>query len=158
MQRPPPHDQRITRRERECWKNVTQNSLLVMSVSLQRKQPQESAEIGAFVQSKDFEGRVGFVMTRLLRRIAEADANREADLLSYLFFDGGFAKKLSMLGYEDAKARHEEFCVFLLGLYLGLPTRRFTKGSRSELTINNKPGCHSRDEQLAVAGFGGWHR
>jgi NTE family protein len=71
---------------------------------------------GEFVQSKDFEGRVGFVMTKFLRRIAEADANREADLLSYLLFDGGFARRLISLGYEDARARHDEFCEFFSSL------------------------------------------
>jgi NTE family protein len=71
---------------------------------------------GEFVHSKAFEGRVGFVMTRFLRRIAEADVNREADLLSYLLFDGGFAKQLITLGYEDAKARHIELCTFFESL------------------------------------------
>jgi NTE family protein len=71
---------------------------------------------GDFVHSKAFEGRVGFVMTRFLRRLAEADANREADLLSYLLFDGSFAKQLISLGFADAKQRHDELCAFFESL------------------------------------------
>ena len=55
-------------------------------------------------------------MTRFLRRLAEADANREADLLSYLLFDGSFAKQLIALGFADAKQRHDELCAFFESL------------------------------------------
>ena len=36
----------------------------------------------------------------------------QADLLSYLLFDGAFAGKLIELGRADARARHEELCAF----------------------------------------------
>jgi NTE family protein len=49
---------------------------------------------------------------RLMRRLAEPDSRNEADLLSYLLFDGAFAGKLIELGRSDARARHEELCAF----------------------------------------------
>jgi NTE family protein len=61
----------------------------------------------AFVRSPRFDGRVGGVLGRVLRHLAEAP---EADFLSYLLFDGHFADELITLGYEDARARHEDLC------------------------------------------------
>jgi NTE family protein len=65
-----------------------------------------------YVRSKTFERRVGGVLLRVLRRLAEGESQREADLLSYLLFDGEFAKILIALGRDDAKARHDELCEF----------------------------------------------
>lgn len=50
------------------------------------------------------------VTRRLLRRIAEWEGAGEADLLSYLLFDGPFAARLIELGRRDADARHDELC------------------------------------------------
>ncbi|AKT42121.1 patatin-like phospholipase family protein [Chondromyces crocatus] len=64
-----------------------------------------------YVRSPAF-GRVSGMGGRLLRRLAERDSRSEADLLSYLLFDGGFAGQLIELGRADARARHEELCAF----------------------------------------------
>ena len=49
---------------------------------------------------------------RLIRRLAAEGAQNESDLLSYLLFEGSFAKELIDLGREDARARHDELCEF----------------------------------------------
>jgi NTE family protein len=71
-----------------------------------------SQDIGAlaaeYVGSSGFAKRVGGIAGRMMRRIAEASG--EADLLSYLLFDGEFAAQLIELGRADARARHEELC------------------------------------------------
>jgi NTE family protein len=64
-----------------------------------------------FVRSPSF-ARVGGLTGRLMRRIAEPDSRNEADLLSYLLFDGEFAGQLIELGRADAAQRHEELCRF----------------------------------------------
>jgi NTE family protein len=43
----------------------------------------------------------------LFRRLAEA---QESDLLSYMLFDGEFARTLIEIGRADARARHDELC------------------------------------------------
>jgi len=47
-----------------------------------------------------------------MRQLAEGGATRDADLVSYLLFDGEFAGRLVELGRADAKARHAELCAF----------------------------------------------
>jgi NTE family protein len=75
-----------------------------------------SQDIGAlaaeYVRSREFSARTPGVLGRALRRIAEWQGEGEADLLSYLLFDGGFAAQLIELGRSDAKARHDELCAF----------------------------------------------
>lgn len=56
--------------------------------------------------------RISGMAGRLMRRLAEPDSRNEADLLSYVLFDGGFAGQLIELGRADARARHEELCDF----------------------------------------------
>jgi NTE family protein len=65
-----------------------------------------------FVRRPAFAARVPGVTGRLMRRLAEPESRSEADLLSYLLFDGDFAGELIDLGRADAKARHEEICAF----------------------------------------------
>lgn len=66
-----------------------------------------------FVQSPAF-ARVQGVTGRVLRHVAErGNARNEADLLSYLLFDGEFAGRLIELGRSDARLRHEELCAFV---------------------------------------------
>lgn len=75
-----------------------------------------SHDIGAmcaqFVRSPAFLGRTSSVLGRVMRRLAEGDEDQEADLLSYLLFDGEFAGRLIEIGRADARARHEELCRF----------------------------------------------
>ena len=51
-----------------------------------------------------------------MRRLGEREARDESDLLSYLLFDGEFARSLIELGRADARARHTELCAFFEAL------------------------------------------
>ena len=46
------------------------------------------------------------------RGLSEGRRPAEADLLSYLLFDGEFLAPLTELGFADARAREEELCAF----------------------------------------------
>ncbi len=74
-----------------------------------------SADIGRmaaeYVRSPGF-AKVGGVQGQLMRRLSEPESRNEADLLSYLLFDGTFCGQLIELGRADARARHEELCAF----------------------------------------------
>jgi NTE family protein len=59
-----------------------------------------------YVRSPLFAKRVRGLLGRALRRIA--DGEREADLLSYVLFDGEFCGRLIEVGRSDARARHDE--------------------------------------------------
>jgi NTE family protein len=67
-----------------------------------------------FVRSAAFKD-VGGLAGRLICRLAEPESRNEADLLSYLLFDGSFAGQLIELGRADAQARHAELCAFFAG-------------------------------------------
>jgi NTE family protein len=73
-----------------------------------------SQDIGAlaaeFVRSPAFARRSRGLMGRMLGRLAEGEATHEADLLSYVLFDGEFARQLIELGRKDAEAQHEALC------------------------------------------------
>ncbi len=73
-----------------------------------------SRDIGAmaaeFVRSPVFARRTRGLLERLMRRLAEGEARNQADFLSYLLFDGEFARQLVELGRADAAAQHEELC------------------------------------------------
>jgi NTE family protein len=45
------------------------------------------------------------VISRLIRTVARMESRDEADLTSYLLFDGGYCQKLIELGIKDTKAR-----------------------------------------------------
>ncbi|HEX8795408.1 MAG TPA: patatin-like phospholipase family protein [Polyangiaceae bacterium] len=59
-----------------------------------------------FARSPAFAKRVRGLMGRALRRIAEGES--EADLLSYVLFDGDFCGQLIEMGRADARAKHDE--------------------------------------------------
>jgi NTE family protein len=71
-----------------------------------------SRDIGAlaadFVRSSIFRARASGLLVRALARLGEGESAREADLLSYLLFDGEFAGQLMELGRADAAAQGEE--------------------------------------------------
>ena len=62
---------------------------------------------GRYVMSPEFQARAPAMIGKLLRRMGEWEGAGEADLLSYLLFDGGFASKLIELGRRDASAHHD---------------------------------------------------
>jgi NTE family protein len=71
-----------------------------------------SQDIGSmcadYVSGPDF--KLGGVLGSIMKRLADTDATREADLLSYLLLDGDFAGRLIDLGRADAKHYHNDFC------------------------------------------------
>lgn len=58
------------------------------------------------------------MLGRVMKRLAEGEATREADLLSYLLFDGEFAAQLVDLGRQDARRRHADLCELFEELFL----------------------------------------
>lgn len=68
---------------------------------------------GDIARAGRFKGHGGGAGIRLLRRMASARGANEADLLSYILFDGVYAAELVRIGYEDARARHNELARFL---------------------------------------------
>jgi NTE family protein len=64
-----------------------------------------------YARSAQFAKRARGLVGRVLRRFAEGET--EADLLSYVLFDGEFAGRLIEIGRSDARARHDE----LAGLF-----------------------------------------
>jgi len=66
----------------------------------------------AFVRSPRFSRRCSGLLERVFARLAEGEAANEADLLSYLLFDGAFTSELIALGRRDARRRHGEILEF----------------------------------------------
>jgi NTE family protein len=54
----------------------------------------------------------GGMASRTLRALAERESKSDADLVSYLLFEGGFADWLIDLGRRDARARRDEWIRF----------------------------------------------
>ncbi|MBI5545885.1 MAG: patatin-like phospholipase family protein [Deltaproteobacteria bacterium] len=65
-----------------------------------------------FARSPEFRRRASGFAGRLVRRLADSEAPDQADLASYLMFDGAFAEILIDLGRRDAAARLGEWLRF----------------------------------------------
>ncbi|MGC4115425.1 MAG: patatin-like phospholipase family protein [Myxococcales bacterium] len=65
-----------------------------------------------FVTTKEFAKRAKGFEGKLVRRLAESEAPDQADLASYLLFDGAFASLLIELGRKDAAAKREDWLRF----------------------------------------------
>ncbi len=78
---------------------------------------QSSEDLGklgaAYVRSRAFRERKLGLVERAFGRLAERESEKEADLVSYLLFDGGFARALIDLGRRDAEAQHDRIVAFL---------------------------------------------
>jgi NTE family protein len=68
---------------------------------------------GHVARTGRFKGSGGGAGIQLLRRLATARGADEADLLSYILFDGFYAAEVARLGYEDARAQHDALARFL---------------------------------------------
>jgi NTE family protein len=67
---------------------------------------------GDYVRSRTFEASAPRAVVRLLRRVADWEGPTEADLTSYLLFDGPYARILVDMATSDARARHDALCTF----------------------------------------------
>jgi NTE family protein len=70
-----------------------------------------------FVRSARFRARSHSLLERAFARLAEGEAADEADLLSYVLFDGEFTHELIALGRRDAERQHDA----ILGFFDRLP-------------------------------------
>lgn len=69
-----------------------------------------------YVRSPLFARRTDGIPGRALRQILDSAFDDEADLLSYILFDGEFAMQLIELGWHDAQQQHEALCHFFTEL------------------------------------------
>jgi NTE family protein len=65
-----------------------------------------------FVRSPRFRARSHSLLERAFARLADGEAADEADLLSYVLFDGEFTQELMALGRRDAERQRDEILTF----------------------------------------------
>jgi len=70
----------------------------------------------AYAKTPEFAQRATGTIGKIIRRISEWEGAGDADLLSYILFDGEFSARLIELGRNDARARHSELCAFFEAL------------------------------------------
>ncbi len=81
-----------------------------------------------FVRSPGFRARSHSLLERAFARLADGEAADEADLLSYVLFDGAFTQELMALGRRDAERQSDEILAFFDALR---DTVRDARGSQS---------------------------
>lgn len=96
----------LERLNRELSPGSPERSLRPIRAVFIRASANIAAMASEFVRAPAFASRASGVVGALLRRLGEG--SRESDLLSYLLFDGEFARQLIELGRADARARHVE--------------------------------------------------
>jgi len=89
---------------------IGQSALRPLDVVYVRASQDIGVLAAEYVRSQEFAKRARGFVGRMLRRFGEGE--READLLSYVLFDGPFAGRLVELGRCDARARHDELVAF----------------------------------------------
>ncbi len=67
---------------------------------------------GRFLEERGPESIGTWLSEQVIRRAAMMTQTVEADLVSFLLFDGGFARQLIALGRRDAHAHEEKICAF----------------------------------------------
>ncbi len=79
---------------------------------------------------------------RLFRRFAQADARGQGDLLSYLLFEGSFARRLMDMGYRDAEAQHDALVRFFSDAEVAIDASAEFRAATpaEELVIEPPPG------------------
>jgi NTE family protein len=97
------------RLNRELRKNGG-SPLLSLDVVYVRASQDIGVLAAEYARSAEFAKRNRGILGTVIRRIAEGE--KEADLLSYVLFDGPFAGRLIEIGRADARARHDELVGF----------------------------------------------
>lgn len=96
----------VDRMNREIRGDSTSNGgLRPIRAVLVRSSLNIAERAAEFVRSPAFASRASGVIAALFRRLGEG---RESDLLSYLLFDGEFARQLIDVGRADARAHRDE--------------------------------------------------
>jgi len=105
-----------------------------------------SRDIGAIalecIQSGEVEAK-GWFTRRMIRRVARAESEYAADLMSYLLFDRAFATRLIALGFEDARRQREEILDFFddsdLGGPVPVPDEKMSQEPFAGVADTNQP-------------------
>jgi NTE family protein len=86
-----------------------------------------------FVRSRRFRGKRRGMLERTFARLAEGEGKTEADMLSYLLFDGGFTRQLIDLGWRDAERQRDEIVDFFAALLDGREPKATPTAAREVL-------------------------
>jgi NTE family protein len=97
----------VERINREMGTAHSQRQLRPIRAVLIRTTTNIAERAAEFVRSPAFASRATGMLGALFRRLGEG---RESDILSYLLFDGEFARQLIEHGRDDARANHDELC------------------------------------------------